>query len=276
MELSLSMYSMHRTVREKGWSAADWLRFCGTEGWSKVELLAHFWKDAAAELDETADTAKACGIEVVSYAVSNNLVSPDPRERKAGLRKIIDDIPLAQKLGTNVIRVFSGNWIDGIEYRDALEWVVDGLKEAAERAEAAGVTLCLENHGKLAGRGEQVKEIIDRVDSPSLRSTFDTGNFLLVDEHPLEAAKTLLPYVGHVHFKDFKEQEGGRYKSLSGRTYEGVPAGEGDTDLPQMLRLLADAGYRGRLVLEYEGLGSDVEGIRQSYRNFERMAAAYA
>ncbi|PYI57598.1 sugar phosphate isomerase/epimerase family protein [Paenibacillus flagellatus] len=276
MELSLSMYSMHRTVREKGWSAADWLRFCKTEGWLRVELLAHFWKDVDAELDETADTARENGIEVVSYAVSNNLVSLNPEEREAGLRKITDDIPVARRLGTNVMRVFSGNLADGIEYRDALRWIVDGLKRAADEAGQAGVTLCLENHGKLAGRGEQVKEIIDRVGSPALRSTFDTGNFLLVDERPTEAAKALLPLVGHVHFKDFQEREGGRYKSLSGRVYEGVPAGEGDADLPAVLRLLADSGYRGRLVLEYEGLGSDVEGIRRSYANFERMAAAYA
>lgn len=272
MELSLSMYSMHRAVKERDWSTVDFLRFCGSENYRLVELLAHFWKDVRAELDDVVSTAKTLGIGVTSYAVSNNFVSADSALREQALRKITDGLPIAAELGTKVVRVFSGSLAEGISYEDAKRWIVEGLKEASREAERAGMTLCLENHGKLAGKGAQVKDLIDQVGSPALKSTFDTGNFLLVDEHPLQAFSDLKGYIGHVHFKDFKEQPNGRYKSMQLRTYEDVPAGEGDARLPQILELLTASGYKGAYVLEYEGTGSEADGIRQSYNRFQEMA----
>jgi sugar phosphate isomerase/epimerase len=269
------MYSMHRTVKAQDWSTVDFLQFCHTENYSLVELLAHFWKDVRTELVAVVSAAKSLGIGVTSYAVSNNFVSEDSSLRKQALLKITDGIPIAAELGTKVIRIFSGNLAEGIRYEEAKSWIIDGLKEACREAEGAGMTLCLENHGKLAGKGVQVKELIDEVGSPALRSTFDTGNFLLVDEHPLQAIADLKGYIGHVHFKDFKEQPNGRYKSIGMRTYEGVPAGEGDAGLSQILDLLAESGYKGAYVLEYEGIGSEADGIRQSYNRFQEMARKY-
>jgi sugar phosphate isomerase/epimerase len=275
VELSLSMYSMHRAVKEKDWGTVDFLRFCSGENYRLVELLAHFWKDVRTELDDVVSTAKSLGIGVTSYAVSNNFVSADSALREQALRKITDGLPIAAELGTNVIRVFSGSLAEGIQYEDAKGWIIEGLKEACREAERAGMTLCLENHGKLAGKGAQVKGLIDQVGSPALKSTFDTGNFLLVDEHPLQAFSDLKGYIGHVHFKDFKEQPNGRYKSIGLRAYEGVPAGEGDAELPRILDLLAASGYNGAYVLEYEGTGVEADGIRQSYTRFEEMTRKY-
>ncbi|CAG7619591.1 Inosose dehydratase [Paenibacillus solanacearum] len=271
MDLALSMWSVHRTAKEKGWRATDFLRFCEAEGYRKVELLAHFWQDAASELEETAACAKQCGITVVSYAVSNNFVSQDPEARRKALLQITEAFPVAQQLGTRTIRVFSGNLLDGIDYGDALQWIVDGLGAAAKEAEAAGMSLCLENHGKLAGRGEQVRHIIEAVGSPALQSTLDVGNFLLVDEDPVHAARLLLPYIGHVHVKDFKKSDGGRYKSLGNQAFDGVPAGGGDVDIPAILDLLRKSGYDGAYVLEYEGQGVEADGIRESYHNMKLL-----
>jgi sugar phosphate isomerase/epimerase len=170
-----------------------------------------------------------------------------------------------------VIRVFSGNLAEGIAFEQARQWIIDGLKTASREAEKSGVTLCLENHGKLAGKADQIKTLLDRVDSPALRSTFDTGNFLLADEHPLDALRLLAPYIGHVHVKDFKEQGNGKYKSIGMRTYEGVPAGEGDASLPDVLDSLQAGGYTGAVVLEFEGIGDEADGIRQSFERLRTM-----
>lgn len=271
MKLSLSMWSVHQTAREQGWTVLDFLTFCKSEGIEQVELLNFFWKNQEQELVEVIAYAKDNGIRVSSYAVGNNFVQPSTAAREAALKEIADAIPVARRLGTDMIRVFSGDLIDNVTYETALQWIVEGLAAAAKEAEAAGVTLCLENHGKLAGSGAQVKEIIERVGSKALRSTFDTGNFLLVDEHPTAAARTLLPYIAHVHFKDFKETGEGRYHSLGGKKYEGVGAGEGDVELEVILNMLRDNGYHGAFVLEYEGLGSEAEGISRSYDFFKQF-----
>jgi len=268
MKLSLSMWSMHRTVRENGWKVLDFLSFCKDEGIEDVELLNVFWKDVLDELPSVLAFVRDNGIKVSSYAVANDFVKATEEERAGALKEITDAYPVAKVLGTNIIRVFSGNLSDIATYEEALDWIVDGLKEAAAVAEKEGLVLCLENHGKLAGSGEQVKTIIDRVGSPALRSTFDTGNFLLVDEHPTAALETLLPYVSHVHFKDFEMREDGRYKSLGGKAFEGINLGDGDVELEKIVNKLVENGYRGAFVLEYEGVGSEAEGIRRSYDYF--------
>ncbi|OBR63429.1 AP endonuclease [Paenibacillus oryzae] len=268
MKLSLSMWSVHRTVKEKGWSVLDFLSFCKDEGIKDVELLNVFWKNVQNELPEVLAFTATHGITVSSYAVANDFVKATAEERAGALKEITDAFPIAKALGTGIIRVFSGNLTGVATYEEALDWIVDGLKEAAAGAEKEGLVLCLENHGKLAGSGEQVKTIIDRVDSPSLRSTFDTGNFLLVDEHPTTALDTLLSDVAHVHFKDFVLQADGRYKSLGGKAYEGISLGQGEVELEKIVNKLIGNGYQGAFVLEYEGVGSEAEGIRRSYDYF--------
>jgi hydroxypyruvate isomerase len=271
MELSLSMWSVHRTVREKGWTVLDFLAFCKEEGINRVELLNVFWKDAAKELPAVLEELKAKGIKASSYAVANDFAKDNPEERAAALKEITDAIPVAKALGVKVIRVFSGNLTEHVTYDAALDWIIEGLSEAAAQAKKEGLTLCLENHGKLAGSGVQVKTILERVGSPALRSTFDTGNFLLVDEEPLKALDVLLTDVAHVHFKDFVQTPEGRYKSLAGKAYEGVNLGLGDVDLKTIVSRLSAQGYQGEFVLEYEGLGSEAEGIRKSYEYFNTL-----
>lgn len=266
MELSLSMWSVHRTVRTKGWTVLDFLAFCQQEGIRQVELLNVFWKDADRELPAVVEALKASGIRASSYAVANDFAKDSPEKRSAALKEITDAIPVAKALGVKVIRVFSGNLTEHVTYEAALDWIVEGLGEAAAQAQREGLTLCLENHGKLAGSGVQVKTILDRVNSPALKSTFDTGNFLLVDEEPLKALDVLLHEVAHVHFKDFRSQDDGRYKSLSGKAFEGVALGQGDVDLQTIVKRLKEIGYTGAYVLEFEGPGDEAEGIRQSYQ----------
>jgi len=271
MKLALSMWSMHRTVRSEGWSVLDFLDFCRREGIDCVELLDVFWRNLDEELPQAAEFARNHRIRIVSYAVANDFVKADPAEREAALRQITDAIPIALALGTRTIRVFSGNLGEGFTFDSALGFIIEGLSEAAAAAAAKGITLCLENHGKLAGTGRQVQDILERVGSPALKSTFDTGNFLLVDEDPLRALDVLLPRVGHVHVKDFAEDPAGRYVSLGGRKFEGAAAGKGQVQLDTMVRRLREAGYAGEYVLEYEGIGDEAAGIRASFAYFQTL-----
>ncbi|MNI81785.1 hypothetical protein D3C73_1384310 [compost metagenome] len=63
----------------------------------------------------------------------------------------------------------------------------------------------------------------------------------------------------------------GRYKSLAGHSFEGFHLGAGDVDLTTITHKLRDAGYQGAFVLEYEGLGSEAEGIRKSFAYFNSI-----
>jgi hydroxypyruvate isomerase len=271
MNFALSMWSVHRTVKEEGWSVIDFLRFCKKEGIKEVELLDIFWQDLETQVDQVNTFCREHDLKVASYAVTNNFVEENSNLRLNAVHQITDAIPVAKRLRTSVIRVFAGNIREGIAFETGLQWIIEGLSAAADVAEQANVILCLENHGQLAGSGAQVKQIIEKVNSVALRSTLDVGNFLLVDENPTEAARTLLPYVSHVHVKDFKERQGGIYHSLNKKEFEGTVAGDGDVDLPVILGLLQESGYKGAYVLEYEGAGNETEGIRSSYQYFDKL-----
>ncbi|MBW7460701.1 sugar phosphate isomerase/epimerase, partial [Paenibacillus sepulcri] len=177
-----------------------------------------------------------------------------------------------------VVRVFSGDKAGDVSYEQASDWIIDGLKEASAYAASQGVTLCLENHGLFAGKAEQVLNVIREVGSEHLRSTFDTGNFLLVDESPSEAAVKLADHISHVHLKDFalveQDYEGKIYTSLSGQRYAGFAPGEGSVDLPFILGHLKDNGYNGRLTVEYEGDEEQKQGSERSILNLRRMLSA--
>ena len=142
--------------------------------------------------------------------------------------------------------------------------MVRGLKAVAPEAEAAGVTLAIENHGLLAGKSSQIETIIDQVGSESVRANTDIGNFLLVDEDPLQAVQKLLPYIAHVHVKDMVPVSEGGWESLAGKRYRGGAVGEGVVPLKAIMEQLNAAGYQGFLSLEFEGEGDERDGIRQS------------
>ncbi|POA74774.1 sugar phosphate isomerase/epimerase, partial [Pseudomonas sp. FW305-E2] len=84
-------------------------------------------------------------------------------------------------------------------------WIIDGLAEASAYAHERGIKLALENHGKLAGRGDQVAGIIADVraqaGNDALGANPDTGNFLLVNQPSHEAIAQVAHLANMVHFK---------------------------------------------------------------------------
>lgn len=125
----------------------------------------------------------------------------------------------------------------------------------------------MENHGLFAGRSDQVADVIRRVNSSALRSTFDTGNFLLVGQSPNEAIDQLKDNVKHVHVKDFlKVEETGKgvLRALNGDYYLGKTAGEGEVDLRYIFNELNQNGYSGWLTVEFEGIEEPSAGSIQA------------
>lgn len=160
------------------------------------------------------------------------------------LEKEIERLKLAlkraQQFETKVIRVFSFFIPDGEEpdkYRDK---VLEGMKAFAETAAAAGVNLLHENEKKIYGdNGERCLEIMEQVNAPNLRTTFDFANFVEVGQEPSECWPKLKPWVREFHVKDARAAD----KSI-------VPAGEGDGRIKEILRDAFSSGWSGLLTLE--------------------------
>lgn len=278
MKIGVSMWSLHKLYRKGEMDTVGFVKYMGTLGIDGVELLEFFWKDKANEIPKVKDALSKYNLEVSAYAVSNNFVKETKEERLEEVEKICIGVDTALQFNSRVVRVFSGDLKPPYTYEQAKEWIIEGLKEGAKYAEKNNVVLALENHGLLAGRSEQVKEIIELVGSKYLRSTIDIGNFLLVGERSVDAVRNLVNLVAHVHLKDFKEvppdYNGEAYKGIGGVRLIGTVAGEGEVNLKEVLEILHSSGYKGYLSLEYEGPEDPKYGVEKSIENTKKILEA--
>ncbi len=262
---------MHRKFYDQGWHVMDFLRFCAQQGIHCVELLDVFWRDINQELPAVIQFLDDHQMQVGAYAVSNDFVQTEASLREQALISVLDGLAIAEALRTQVVRVFAGDAKPESDFAAGFQYIVEGLREAAAAAEQMGLTLALENHGQLAGRGEQVQKILDEVGSTALGAAFDTGNFILVGQSSLAALETLLPRIVHVHAKDFQRTVGeDGYLASDGTRYKSVICGRGVIPLEGILKRLQEAAYNGCISLEYEGGGDEARGVVESVQALAR------
>jgi len=254
------MYSLASAIRKENWSIVDFIDYASRISTDGVELLDIYWTnkdDEDEEISEVLTALKNYHLQVSAYDITNNFVKESVEERAEEVAKVLHGIQVAKKLGTKIVRVFCGDIQGDKTYENGSTWIIEGLKECAEMAEKEKIYLAIENHGLLAGKSKQVSEIIKTVNSPFVKSTFDTGNFLLVHEKPTEAFEQLKNEIVHVHFKDFREKVENEplrgFRSTEGVELIGVIPGDGDVDLAYILNGLKNSNYDGWLSIEYEG-----------------------
>ena len=257
MKLSLSMWSVIETVKAGKMNLPQFIDFAASQNVKGIELLDYFWTDEKKEIPQAKKLVADKGLQIAVYSIGNDFFQADVVARAQQLEAVKQGVNVANELGVDLVRVFSGSYREGYNLEQGMGWVIDGLTESANYAQQHHVTLALENHGLIAGRSDQVKDIISKVNSPALRANIDTGNFLLVGQNPAEAAQVLAPLAALVHLKDFRVPDPGQivhvYRGLDGSTFTGAVTGEGMVDLPAIISILRDSGYNGWLSLEYEG-----------------------
>ena len=257
MKLSVSMWSVVQTVRDGKLDLPGFIDFAAGQDTEGVELLDYFWTDPQAQIPAIKRQIADAGLTLAVYSIGNDFFQPDPAVRASQVAALKQGVDVANQLEVGLMRVFSGSAKAGYQLEDGLGWILDGLAEGAAYAQAHGVTLALENHGLMAGRSDQVRQIIETVNSPALRANLDTGNFLLVGQNPTDAARDLADLVALVHLKDFRLATEADtvhvYKGLDGVGYTGTVVNQGQVDLAAIIEILDKAGYQGWLSLEYEG-----------------------
>jgi L-ribulose-5-phosphate 3-epimerase len=129
---------------------------------------------------------------------------------------------------------------------EMLDRVAEGLREAARRAEQAGVTLVLENvRSCWANTGVNTALVLEAVDSPALRALWDPANDYVSGGTPYPVGyEAVRPHMLHVHVKDARVVE-----PAAGLT-SWEPIGDGEVNYLGQLRALLEDGYGGVISLE--------------------------
>lgn len=176
-------------------------------------------------------------VSVIASPVGKSQITEAPEFEAGRLRTAIR---LAEAFDTPLIRMFSF-YHEEITHEACRDEVLRRLGGWAKTAEQAGVTLLLENEGDLwTDRPERCLDILETVNSPSLRLTLDAGNFAGLGVACADVAYPMLKeWISHIQIKD-----------VVTATRKTVPAGQGDGQVSQLLAAALSDGYRGYLSLE--------------------------
>ena len=127
------------------------------------------------------------------------------------------------------------------------EVVCGRLREVGEIAKKHGVTVALETHPDLGTNGDVHLETMKQINHPNIRVNFDTANITYYNKNTnaVDELKKIVDYVATVELKDHTEEF---------ETWNFPPVGQGVVDMPEILRLLKERGYKGPITLEFEGI----------------------
>ena len=156
-------------------------------------------------------------------------------------------IPKTQFMGADIMRIVTSSLMFRNEpHEPQIAAIVKMLEESVKIAHDNGVILAIENH--IDYTSAEIEQILERVDSESLKVNFDTGNTLRMMEDPVAAARRLGPYTVATHTKDVDACRHVRPEEWY--FFSSVPVGTGLIDMPGVIDALEGAGYTGILAVE--------------------------
>jgi sugar phosphate isomerase/epimerase len=203
------------------------------------------WGINVADLDPTQvdraqrELARAeVGVSGIGSPIGKVPVGAPLAEELERLRRVC---AIAQRFGTNLVRVFSFFLPGGQPPQRYRDQVVERMAALAAVAESEGIVLAHENEKKIFGdRPERCLDLITAVHSPALRATFDAANFVQCGVEPFTDAYPMLrPHLVYLQVKDARADTG-----------EVTVAGAGDGQVRETLAALRDSGFSGFVSLE--------------------------
>ena len=264
MKIGFMLWSISQYIKSKG-SLEQVLLELREMGLDGIEITESTLRQVGSK--EFKDVADSVGLEVCAFDVICDLVTRDPIQRG----KVVDDVErsmeLAASLGCTRVLIVPGLVQPGLTPKHTREIIAEGLKDCVERADKLGIVPMIEDFGMPNtpfSTSAEILEVLDMV-GEGLKVTFDTGNFLIGDEDPVEALEVLSSYVSHVHIKDMKSGIG-KLRSYSGKAYKTVGIGEGEVDFKTILGKLKKEGYNGYLSLE---VGTNDDEIKRGIRHIK-------
>jgi len=234
-------------------------------GFDGVELLlVQLASEDRAYLSKLKRQAFLAGLDLMGFSTHQGFVNPDTAYRDENIALTTHQIELAYHLGIPTMRINTGRWgtsrdfdhlmenrgiepaIEGYDDEDGFAWVIDSLEQVLPVAEKCGVVLGLENHWGLGRTAAGVRRIVDAINSPWLKVTLDTGNFL---EDPYVQLEALAPDTCLMQAKTYMGE--GKWYTL-------------DLDYERIGEIMRRHHYQGYISLEFEGKGDPMEAVPQS------------
>ncbi len=260
-EISLAEWSLHRALQAGTLTNLDFPLVAAREyGIRCVEYVNSFFKDRAHDDAYLAELNLRCqDAGVVNHLImidgEGALAAESESERLQAVENHRKWLDAARVLGCRSIRVNAAG--------------TGASEDQAARAAASLVALAemdtklfvlVENHGGHSSNGAWLAGVMRRAAHSRVGTLPDFGNFRLQGDEWYDrylGVSELMPFAKAVSAKSYAFDAQGACK---------------ETDYRRMLRIVADAGYRGWIGIEYEGdQHSEPEGIRLTKALLERV-----
>jgi inosose dehydratase len=159
--------------------------------------------------------------------------------------------------------------------------VGEGLATLAQRCAPLGVRVAFHPHaGTYVETAAEVDALLAHTPAELVGLCLDTGHLVYGGADPVAVARRYASRVRHVHLKDVHPTvlEAARRGTLDYATAVGrgvfTPLGDGVVDVPGLIGVLQQAGYRGWHVLEQDVRLGDPWPAQDPLANARRSAAA--
>ena len=262
MRTSVMVSSFSRAISKGALSPAEAVAFCAQAGAQGIEPAAYL------EIgdEELRRLIAEHRLALPCYDVRVDLIQDDAAARREATDKLLGLVRRGASLGAAVVLVVPGFLEEGMTFEQASAWAAEGVRAALPVAAELGVTITVEQMGSaraLCTRGEHMRAMVEAVDSPHFGLTYDAGNFLLTGEDCVRPLPGLLPWVRHVHFKDWTRQADG--------AWTGAALGEGVAPLEEIYAVLKAGGYQGYISVEYEGPHDPRAAVQTGIEYIQRL-----
>lgn len=256
LKLGLNAYSFHHELQSDQMTMNDVIDFCAEHGIDGVDMTGYYFSGypeipSDKEIYDLKRYAFLNGVTISGTGVRNDFALADPTSRQGHIQLVKDWVEVAAKLGSDVLRVFSGKRVaEGSTFDATLEWMIPAFQECAEHGAKHGVIIGLQHHHDFLKTADETIRVVDEVDSEWFSVILDVGSLRVKDAY--DEIEELVPYASTWQVKEevwFSEKA--------------MPI-----DLPRLKAIIERAGYRGFLPFEALGRAPDAATRRKQVADF--------
>jgi len=243
LKLSLNAYSFNGPLSRGEMDLDDLFDFCAEHRFDAVDPTGYYfpgYPDVPPDryLYDLKRKAFELGLEISGTGVRNDFTVLDQDKRKSDIQLIKNWIFAAEKMGIPVIRIFSGTQHhEARSWEEVAKWMVNDIRECVEFGKDHGVVVAVQNHADFLQSADQVKKLIQMVDSHWFGLILDTGSYGGND--PYEEIRKTVPYAVSWQVKELINRNGK----------------EEPIHLARLREIVEASSYRGYLPIETLGPG---------------------
>jgi sugar phosphate isomerase/epimerase len=262
-QISLAEWSYHRALQAGTLDHRDFAKIAKqVHHVEAVEYVNSFFKDKARDLPYLKDLrsrADDLGVRILLIMCDGEgeLGHADDAERAQAVENHVKWLEAAKHLGCHSIRVNAGG--SGPREEHAAR-AADSLRKLGELAAPMDLCVIVENHGGPSSDGNWLAGVMKLAAHPRVGTLPDFGNFRVSDTEEYDRYKgvaELMPYAKAVSAKSFDFDDRGEETTI---------------DYARMMKIVTQAGYHGRVGIEYEGSRlSEPDGVDATKRLLERV-----